>query len=206
MTSRDNIGVAAGTAVATAGTTLGVLVAGAGVGVAVVSAGLVIPLYIGGHLAWRAVQARLLRDRPLILDDQSSATEIVQSLDALLYRARDLPHAVLVRIDRIVALIKETLRRADRLPAGSADAYALVRTATNYLPEAVETYLRLPSRFAAEEVLSGGKTSEQVLIDQLQLLSDKMDDVYDAVCHADADALMIHGRFLEEKFGRGLNL
>jgi hypothetical protein len=30
-----------------------------------------------------------------------------------------------------------------------------------------------------------------------------MDDVFDAVCRADADALIAHGRFLAEKFSSG---
>ena len=40
-----------------------------------------------------------------------------------------------------------------------------------------------------------------VLIDQLDLLAATMDKVFDAVCRADADALVAHGRFLAEKFG-----
>jgi hypothetical protein len=40
-----------------------------------------------------------------------------------------------------------------------------------------------------------------VLIDQLDLLGATMDQVYDAVCRADAAALVAHGRFLAEKFG-----
>jgi hypothetical protein len=40
-----------------------------------------------------------------------------------------------------------------------------------------------------------------ILIDQLDLLAATMDRVFDAVCRADADALVAHGRFLAEKFG-----
>ena len=40
-----------------------------------------------------------------------------------------------------------------------------------------------------------------VLIDQLDLLAATMDKVFDAVCRADAAALVAHGRFLQEKFG-----
>ena len=40
-----------------------------------------------------------------------------------------------------------------------------------------------------------------LLIDQLDLLAATMDEVFDAVCRADADALVAHGRFLTEKFG-----
>src|SRR5450759_5011974 len=46
-----------------------------------------------------------------------------------------------------------------------------------------------------------GKTSLMILIDQLDLLAATMDKVFDAVCRADADALVAHGRFLAEKFG-----
>ena len=42
-----------------------------------------------------------------------------------------------------------------------------------------------------------------MLCDQLDLLGSKMDDVFDAVCRADADALIAHGRFLAEKFASG---
>ncbi|MEO7060929.1 MAG: hypothetical protein ABI083_14505, partial [Lapillicoccus sp.] len=47
-----------------------------------------------------------------------------------------------------------------------------------------------------------GKTSLMILIDQLDLLGATMDKVFDAVCRADAQALIVHGRFLEEKFGQ----
>jgi hypothetical protein len=46
-----------------------------------------------------------------------------------------------------------------------------------------------------------GKTSLMLLIDQLDLLSATMDKIFDAVVRVDADALIVHGRFLQEKFG-----
>jgi hypothetical protein len=74
-------------------------------------------------------------------------------------------------------------------------------TATDYLPEAVGGYLRLPRQFADSRPVDRGKTSLMILIDQLDLLAATMDKVFDAVCRADADALVAHGRFLAEKFG-----
>ena len=73
-------------------------------------------------------------------------------------------------------------------------------TATSYLPEAVGGYLRLPREWADTRPVANGKTSLMVLCDQLDLLGYKMDEVYDAVCKADADALIIHGEFLKAKF------
>ena len=74
-------------------------------------------------------------------------------------------------------------------------------TATDYLPEAVGGYLRLPRQFADSRPVDRGKSSLMVLIDQLDLLASTMDKVYDAVCRDDAAALVAHGRFLAEKFG-----
>ncbi len=74
-------------------------------------------------------------------------------------------------------------------------------TATDYLPEAVGGYLRLPRQFADSRPVDRGKSSLMVLIDQLDLLAATMDKVFDAVCRDDAAALVAHGRFLAEKFG-----
>ena len=40
-----------------------------------------------------------------------------------------------------------------------------------------------------------------LLIDQLDLLGATMDKIFDAVVRVDADALIAHGRFLQDKFG-----
>jgi hypothetical protein len=113
------------------------------------------------------------------------------------------PQAIRARVDRIDRTIRQTLPRLDQLGPGSAQAHAVVATATHYLPEALGAYLRLPRDYADRRPVSGGKTSLMVLCDQLDLLAGKMDEVFVAVCRADSDALVAHGRFLQEKFGRG---
>jgi hypothetical protein len=113
------------------------------------------------------------------------------------------PATVEARIERVANTVRQTIPRLDQLGPGSALAHTVLRTATSYLPEAVAAYLRLPRDFADRRAVSGGKTSLSVLCDQLDLLGTKMDEVFDAVCRADADALIAHGRFLAEKFGSG---
>lgn len=110
---------------------------------------------------------------------------------------------VLARVDRVASVVRETVPRLANLGPGSLTAHDVLRTATSYLPEAVAAYMRLPRSFADHRPVSNGKTSLTVLCDQLDLLGSKMDDVFDAVCRADADALIAHGRFLAEKFGSG---
>ena len=108
------------------------------------------------------------------------------------------------RVDRVATILRETLPRLDQLGPGSQHAHDVLRTATSYLPEAVAApTCGCRGAFADHRPVSDGKTSLAVLCDQLDLLAAEMDEVFDAVCRADADALVAHGRFLAEKFGSG---
>jgi hypothetical protein len=111
------------------------------------------------------------------------------------------PSVVRSRVLRVDRTIRQTLPKLPQLGWGSADAYAVVATATDYLPEAVGGYLRLPRDWANSRPIEGGKTALMILIDQLELLASTMDKMLDAANRADAQALIAHGRFLQEKFG-----
>jgi hypothetical protein len=111
------------------------------------------------------------------------------------------PAPVASRVRRVDRVVRDTIPRLANLGAGSPQAYSVMATATDYLPEAVGGYLRLPRDFADHRPVDRGKSSLMVLIDQLDLLASTMDQVFDAVCRADAAALVAHGRFLQEKFG-----
>ena len=111
------------------------------------------------------------------------------------------PAVVASRVTRVCRTVRDTIPRLSTLGSGSPWAYSVMATATDYLPEAVGGYLRLPREFADSRPVDRGRTSLMVLIDQLDLLGATMDQVYDAVCRADAAALVAHGRFLAEKFG-----
>ncbi|MDR1767548.1 MAG: hypothetical protein LBR32_03795 [Propionibacteriaceae bacterium] len=132
-----------------------------------------------------------------------TAASIEQSLDkvARLVDAADVPSAVRSRAMRVVTLVRQTLPRLDNLGLGSYDAYSVMATATDYLPEALGAYLRLPRDWADTRPVQGRKTSLMVLIDQLDLLGATMDGFYDAANRTDAAALLAHGQFLQEKFG-----
>lgn len=111
------------------------------------------------------------------------------------------PAAVSSRVRRVSRTIENTLPRLANLGAGSYDGYSVMATATDYLPEALSAYLRLPRDWADSRPIENGKTSLLLLIDQLDLLGNTMDKMYDAAVRADAEALILHGRFLQEKFG-----
>ncbi len=110
------------------------------------------------------------------------------------------PPVVVSRVQRISRLITDTLPRLRNLGQGSFDSYSVVATATDYLPEALGGYLRLPREWADTRPIDGYKTALMVLIDQLELLAATMDKILDAATRSDAQALIAHGQFLQAKF------
>ena len=105
------------------------------------------------------------------------------------------------KLQEIADTIQGILPHYADFPAGSPDLFVVGRTATDYLPSALQAYLNLPRAYATLHKMPNGKTADQVLSDQLDLLAAKMDEVADAVHKKDSDALLANGRFLAEKFG-----
>jgi hypothetical protein len=132
-----------------------------------------------------------------------TSEDLLQAVDRVEQLARDgkAPAMVSSRLARVARTVRDTVPRLDTLGPGSPQAYNVMATATNYLPDAIGGYLRLPRQWADSRPVDRGKTSLMILVDQLDLLGATMDKVFDAVCRADAEALVVHGRFLEEKFG-----
>lgn len=132
-----------------------------------------------------------------------TADDILASLaevDAMVASAA-VPAVVTARVHHISDTVRATLPRLDNLGLGSIDSYSMMATATDYLPGAIDGYTRLPRDWADTRPVESGKTSLLLLIDQLDLLSVTMDNIADAVNRTDANALVTHGRFLQEKFG-----
>ena len=150
----------------------------------------------------RLTGRRVEPERPVLpraptADDLLAAVDRVDALVAM----GAVPAPVASRVTRVSRTVRDTIPRLSNLGAGSPQAYNVMATATDYLPEAIGGYLRLPRQWADSRPVDRGKTSLMILIDQLDLLAATMDKVFDAVCRADADALIAHGRFLAEKFG-----
>ncbi|WP_435771540.1 hypothetical protein [Nocardioides sp. SYSU DS0651] len=116
-------------------------------------------------------------------------------------REGNAPPVVTTRVVRIARTIHQTLPRLRNLGLGSQESYSVVATATDYLPEAVGGYLRLPREWADTRPIEGHKTALLILVEQLELLGATMDKIFDAANRADAQALIAHGRFLDAKFG-----
>ncbi|MER7073275.1 hypothetical protein [Terrabacter sp. NPDC000476] len=129
---------------------------------------------------------------------------LLEALGAIEAQAREghVPGVVLSRLLRVTRIVRQTLPRLANLGIGSSQGYSVMATVTDYLPVAIGNYLRLPRDWADTRPIAAGKSSVMLLVDQLDLLGTTMDKVYDAVNRADAEAIIVHGAFLEEKFGQ----
>jgi len=78
--------------------------------------------------------------------------------------------------------------------------FEVQKIAFEYVPDAIQEYLRLPPTMANTKLLNNGKTAEQSLHDQLLLLDNALENLADSLFHKDAHGLLVHGRFLKEKF------
>jgi phage shock protein PspC (stress-responsive transcriptional regulator) len=78
--------------------------------------------------------------------------------------------------------------------------FEVQKIAFEYIPDAIHEYLRLPTEMAKTRRLNNGKTAEQSLKEQLGLLDNALDKLADSLFHKDAHGLLVHGRFLKEKF------
>jgi hypothetical protein len=172
----------------------------------VIIAGIVAALAVIGAAGGGVVLARSRRSNRSA-PPPPEPQDLGAGLHLLADRVRpSVPTAVVARVDRIATTVDEIEPRLDSMGFADVDAHGVVRTATSYVPEALEAYMRLPRSFADTRKIQGSKTALAILCDQLDLLAAKMDDVRDAVYRRDAQALIQHGQFLQARFGSGADL
>lgn len=154
---------------------------------------------------WDRLFGRRQEPEAVPLPAPPTEADIAAALDAVgeTIVTRNAPPVVRARVQRIDRTIRGTLPRLRDIGLGSYDGFSVMTTATDYLPEALDNYLRLPREWADTRPIEGYKTALMVLIEQLDLLAATMDKIFDAANRADAQALIAHGRFLEAKFGHG---
>ena len=134
-------------------------------------------------------------------DHAAQAHEVRRALVACVGGARGrVPSEVEERVVAIERLIVDILDVTG--PATESTLFVVLRTATDYLPTALDAYLRLPQGYATSRRAVEGRTALELLVDQLDLLHTEMTQVADAVSRNDLDRLAAHGRFLADRFGR----
>ena len=156
-------------------------------------------LYGAGWLLGGAVGAHPEIARRI--EHDLDAAEMLDRLDALADKVR--PHLdgeMNARLGGIRASVAEVLPRLAGARSHDDDLYTVRETVLSYLPETLANYVALPPAFRASHPLKDGKTAHALLQDQLALLDEQLREVVANVAHADAQALLANGRFLEAKF------
>jgi len=111
------------------------------------------------------------------------------------------PDDVIATVERIVALLSDTLPRVAG-DGSSAQAHTVSRAATDYLPRTLRGYAALPPDWAATHDLGGGRTALDALREQLAVLETSLSAMRDAAAGRDAEQLLANGLFLRDRFGR----
>ena len=142
------------------------------------------------------------------LDDRTSAAPldadaIEAALSSLVAHAKNrLPRDLFEKVRAVVAEIGRVLPAYRGSHLEPHDRFVVERTAGDYLPSAVRTYLKLPvDRRSVPIPDAGGKTANEVLSDQLDLLIGRLRQVADSAYRDDLKTFLTHGRFLHSKFG-----
>jgi hypothetical protein len=147
-----------------------------------------------------------LASRPKVTQDfgvtpAKDADKIEVGLDQMLSTVRrrvsaDIYQVVLSIRDAIVF----TLDHAADMQT-DPDIYAVRQTAMTYLPEALSKYMALPRAYAERQIVENGKTSHDILLEQLRLMETKVHEVADALIERQSQRLVTHGRFIADRFG-----
>ena len=156
----------------------------------------VVGLYIAG-----ALLTPRPRRAPLSGSRAASTGDIRRSLDQLTTSLRGrVPDDVSSAVEKVCQDILVLLPDDDR-DVGDDQGLVLVRTtALEYLPATLQNYLDLPRAYATLHPVKDGKTAHRLLLDQLELLDSKMQEIADDVHRQDTRRLIQQGYFLEERF------
>ena len=168
---------------------------------------------IVGGLAWLPITVGLYaigvllvpgeRDLDIQLGAAQDAAEVRDGLARLVRSLRGkVADDLLAKVVSIQGSILGTLEIEGSLGNGAdPNVYLIRQTALAYLPDAFQTYLRMPQIMAERRAIAGGRTPHDVLLDQLDLMDRRLADVADDLARHDSDKLLANGRFLAEKFG-----
>ena len=139
----------------------------------------------------------------LKLKNQITADEIRSELDDLIRKIRGkVPDIAFQKVESIKSSIMDILPYITDVESADYNVFTIRRTALDYLPETLENYLNLPPAYRNIHPVKDGKTAKQILIEQLDILDKEMKEISEYFYRDDTQKLLVHSRFLEEKFAK----
>jgi hypothetical protein len=134
------------------------------------------------------------------LDSESLASALDKLIAAVSNKLSD---PVIERLQQLKQTVAQILPAMDRFQGSSQSLHAIRKTVTDYLPDMLETYLRLPPAYARFHAMQNGLTPRDMLTQQLDLLNEEMTRILEDLVRNDVDELNVHGKFLKDKFSKG---
>ena len=158
------------------------------------------PIVVGLYaLGWLAVPTS--RELEFKVRNEATQANLVDSLDELVNQSMSrLPAEAAERLNRIHALVTDLAPKLFSGDVAMEHVVTLVYAVTRDLPGTVRNYLRLPAAFANMHAVEDGKTSKQLLLEQLDILDEQLGKIATNIYKDDAEALVVNGWFLKEKF------
>lgn len=137
----------------------------------------------------------------LTVRHQLSVDELRQELETVVNTIRKhVPDDIYAKVLSIKESILSILPQIADINSANQNMHIIRQTVLDYLPEALQNYLNLPPAFANLHPVKNGKTARQLLGEQLDLLDKQMKEIVEDIHRDDAQKLIVHGRFLEDKF------
>lgn len=129
------------------------------------------------------------------------SSKVNGNLDELLaYIRMRVADDVYRRVQSIRDAVVFTLEHAGTQYQTDANIHLVRQTATTYLPEALAAYLALPRPYAERQPVEGGRTSHDILLEQLYIMDVKARQVAEEVVRRDSEQLVKHGRFVADRY------
>jgi len=113
-----------------------------------------------------------------------------------------IPASLQARVLELCKSLAELLQQWERSKGSLSlqDSFHARHIAISYLPEALNTYLSIPARYATTKLLDNGKTAVDTFKDTIAELEAKVGELGDDLAAQDAHAFLVHSRFLQQKF------
>ena len=113
----------------------------------------------------------------------------------------DLPEAARAAVTRIRRRAAALVDRAGEFTPESKDLYIVEQLHARYLPDALDEYRALPADLRSAPITPDGRSGEQVLRHELELMETRLVAIADQLDRRKGDDVVVHERFLEEQLG-----
>ena len=114
-----------------------------------------------------------------------------------------IPASLQARVLELCKALEGLLQQWERSKGSLSlqDSFHARHIAISYLPDALNTYLSIPASYATTKLLDNGKTAQDTFRDTLAELEAKVRQLGDYLASQDAQAFLVHSKFLNQKFG-----